>query len=229
MHHGCSVRICPWSYAFSLFISPIAHIVSSYVLLQQQHADDTQLSTLSSVSISKDKYDTPAAKPELCLSTLHTRFCYNWLALNSDKSEAIVSGTTQRSRSLPITSTANVTGTLVQVSNQVRILGVTLDNRLSFDAHISAFSKSCFYHIRALRHIRPNLILNCSKNIACSLVGCRLDCANNRLRLVWISVKNISRPQRLQSTLAPVVACQRERISISNILQELYGFLSSGA
>ena len=96
---------------------------------------------------------------------------------------------TQRSRSLPITSTVNVAGTLVQISNQVRILGVTLDSRRSFDAHISALSKSCLYHIRALRHIRPNLTLDCSKNIACSLVGCRLDYANSTL--VGISINNI--------------------------------------
>ena len=99
-------------------------------------------------------YDTPVAKLELCLSTFQTWFCYNGLALNPDKSEAITFGTTQRSRSLPITSTVNVAGTLVQVSNQVRILGVTFDSRLSFDAHISALSKSCFYYIRALHHIR---------------------------------------------------------------------------
>ena len=162
---------------FSLFISPIAHIVSSYGLLQQQYADDTQLY----VAISKDNYDTPVVKLKLYLSTLHTWFCYNGLALNLNKSEAIVFDTTQRSRSLPITSTVNVAGTLVQVSNQVRIVGVTLDSRLSFDAHISALSKFCFYHIRAFRHIRPYLTLDCYKNIACSLVGCRLDCANSTL------------------------------------------------
>ena len=201
---------------FSLFISPIAHIVSSHGLLQQQYANDTQLY----VAISKDDYDTPIAKLELWLSTVHDWFCYNGLALHSDKSEAIVFGTTQRSRSLPITSTPNVAGTLVQVSNQVRILGVTLDSRLSFDAHISALSKSCFYHIRALRHIRPNLTLDCSKNIACSLIGCRLNYANSTL--VGISVKNISRLQRLQSTLARVVTYQLERISISKTLQELH-------
>ena len=76
---------------FSLFISPIAHIVSSYGLLQLQYADDTQLY----VAISKDNYDTPVAKLELCLSTLHAPwFCYNGLVLNPDKSEAIVFGTT---------------------------------------------------------------------------------------------------------------------------------------
>ena len=63
---------------FSLFISHVAHVVSSYVLLQQQYADDTQLY----VAISKDNYDTPVVKLELCLSTLHTWFCYNGLALS---------------------------------------------------------------------------------------------------------------------------------------------------
>ena len=199
---------------FSLFISPIAHIVSSYGLLQQQYADDTQLY----VAISKDNYDTPVAKLELCLSTFHTWFCYNGLALNPDKSEAIVFGITQRSRFFPITSTVNVAGTLVQISNQVRILGVTLGSRLSFDAHIPALSKSCFYHIRARRHIRPNLTLDCSKNIAC----CRLSPRFANATLVGISIKNISRLQRLQSTLARIVICQRGSISISRTLEELH-------
>ena len=136
---------------FSIFSSQIAHIMSSY------GSSGTQTILKLYGAISRDNYDTPVAKLKLCLSTLHTWFCYNGLALNPDKSEAIMFGTTQRSRSLPITSTVNVAGTLVQISNQVRILGVTLDNRLSFDAHISALSKSLFYHIRALRHIRPNL------------------------------------------------------------------------
>ena len=157
-----------------LFISTIAHIVSSYHILQHQYVYDTPLC----VAIFKDNYDTPVAKLELCISTLHTWFCYNGLALNLDKSEAIVFVTSQGSRSLPIISTVNVAGTFVQVSNQVRILGVILDSRLSLDAHMSALSKACFYHIYALCHTRPNLTLDCFKNIACSLVGRRLDYAN---------------------------------------------------
>ena len=128
--------------------------------------------------------------------------------------------TTQRSRSLPIASTVNVARTLVQVSNQVMNLGVTLDSRLSFDAHISALSKSCFYYICALRHIRPNLTLDCSKNTACSFVGCRLDYANSTLE--GISVKTFLDFNVYQSMLARVVACQLGRISISKTLQELH-------
>ena len=194
------IRLNHWSYC--QFIWPPAAEVR----------DNTQLY----VAISKDNYDTPVAKLELCLSTLRTWSCYNGLALDPDKSEAIVFGTTQRSRSLSIASTVNVAGTLVQVSNQVRILDVTLDSRFSFDAHISPLSKSCVYHIRTLRHIRSNVKLDCFKNIARFFVGRRLDYAN--ATLVGISVKNISRLQRLQSMLARVVTCLRGLISISKTL-----------
>ena len=72
VHIGCStspVTLCtmgvPQRFVlgimlFSLFISPIAHIVSSYGLLQQ-YADDTQFY----VAISEDNYDIPVAKIEL--------------------------------------------------------------------------------------------------------------------------------------------------------------------
>ena len=59
-----------------------------------------------------------------------------------------------------------------------------------FDAHISALLKSCFYHIRALRHICPNLTLDCFKNIACSLIGYRLEYAISTL--MGISIKTIA-------------------------------------
>jgi hypothetical protein len=39
-------------------------------------------------------------------------------------------------------------------SASVPNLGVVFDSNLTFSHHISAVSKSCFYHIRDLRHIR---------------------------------------------------------------------------
>ena len=75
---------------FSLYISPIAHIfVSSFGLLQQQYADDTQLH----VAISKDNHYLALNQLEHCLVVLHTWFCHNGLALNPDKSDAIIFGT----------------------------------------------------------------------------------------------------------------------------------------
>ena len=89
---------------FSLYISPIAHIFSLFGLLQQQYADGTQLY----LAISKDNYFHALNQLEHCLVVLHTWFCHNGLALNPDKSDAIIFGTSQRIRSLPNISTVNV-------------------------------------------------------------------------------------------------------------------------
>ena len=80
-----------------------------------------------------------------------------WLALNPSKSEAILLGTSQRLKTLSTFGSVNVsgTGTAVPLTTQIKLFGVTLDQSLSYDSHITALSKSCFYHIRALRHIRP--------------------------------------------------------------------------
>ena len=82
-------------------------------------------------------------------------------------------------------------------------IGVTLDSNLKFDQHITALSKSCFFHIRALRHIRSVLTDDTALTIAASLVGSRLDYANSIL--YGSSKHDIARVQRIQNTLAKVV------------------------
>ena len=117
-------------------------------------------------------------------------------------------------------SSVNVSGTTVPLTTQIKLLGVTLDQSLSFDSHITALSKSCFYHIRALRHIRPILSEDTANLIASSLVSSRLDYAN--ACLFGISVKNLSRIQRIQNTLARVVTCSRSRSSSAPLLKHLH-------
>ena len=82
----------------SLYTSPIAHIVSSFGLLQQQYADDTQIS----VAVSRLNQSINILQLERCLSALHTWCSLNGLALNPSKSEVILMGTRQRSASLPL-------------------------------------------------------------------------------------------------------------------------------
>ena len=109
----------PWAFRKNLSMVLCFFPYSSHRL----HILSVHIASCSSSRLMTYPYDTPAPHSSF-ISTLHICVCYNSLALNPDKSEAIVIGTTQRSRSLPITSTVSVAGTLVQVSNQVRILGV---------------------------------------------------------------------------------------------------------
>ena len=93
--------------------------------------------------------------------------------------------------------------TSINLTDHVKLLGVTLDSHLSFDNHISNICSSSYFHIRALRHIRPFLDSETSQTIACAIVGSRLDYANSIL--TGISSRNIHCLQRVQNSLARVV------------------------
>ena len=98
-----------------------------------------------------------------------------------------------RSNTISTLNTNNVAGTPVALSDSIKILGVVLDKNLKFDSHISHVSISCFFHIRAIRHIRPALTEDVAKMVACSLVGSRLDYANSVLFGTSAKKKNLAR------------------------------------
>ena len=66
-------------------------------------------------------------------------------------------------------------------SDTVKILGVTLDSNLTLGPHIKAISKSCFYHIRSFRQIRPSMDRSMVMAVASALVSARLDYAHSIL------------------------------------------------
>ena len=80
---------------FSLYISPVAAIARGHVIQQQQYADDTQLF----IAVSNSNCVAAPRRLEECIMELHTWFCVNGLALNPDKTDAIVFGTHSRSKS----------------------------------------------------------------------------------------------------------------------------------
>jgi hypothetical protein len=145
---------------------------------------------------------------ENCLSSLHSWFCLNGVALNPEKSDAIPFGTHQRAHSYTDVTTVNVAGTIIPLADRVKIFGVTLDTAdcMKIDDHVAAVCKAALYHIRALRHIRQAFTDEVAKTVACSLVGARLEYANSVL--YGVPQKNIHRLQGIQNILARV-NCRR--------------------
>src|SRR6218665_3026709 len=133
-----------------------------------------------------------------CLSSLYAWFCFNGLAINPDKSEAILLfGSWQRLRAFPLLSSFDLAGTAAPHSDTVKTLSVTLDSKLTLRLHITNLCKSCFYHNRAIRHIGSALTKNMSQTIACSLVSSRLDYANSLF--LGLSDLEVKRLQRIQT------------------------------
>ena len=114
-----------------------------------------------------------------CLSTVHLWFSQNGFVINPEKSEAVLLSTSQLARASvsPLTG-VNVTGCVMPLTDTIKILGVTIDHRLTFNTHIQNICKSSYYHIRALKHIRSSLTIDVARNVACALVNSCLDYAN---------------------------------------------------
>ena len=70
----------------------------------------------------------------------------NGLQLNLDKSEAVVIGTAKQLQSTHVQS-VNVARVDLPVAEEMKVLGVVLDRRLTFDKHASAVARSCNYHV----------------------------------------------------------------------------------
>ena len=142
---------------------------------QQQYADDTQVF----ISLSKGNSPDRASRLETALVHLTSWFYHNGLALNPEKSEAILLGTHPRNKSLDNITQVDVNGSPIPISDSIKLLGVTIDSSLAFNKHVSLICQSCQYHIRALRHIRPILDANTARLVGHALVSSRLDYANS--------------------------------------------------
>ena len=80
---------------FATYCSPISSLCHLYGVQQQQYADDTQLYIALSPSDPRNKLTAL----QTCLTSLQTWFYTNGMALNPDKSSAILLCTAQRASS----------------------------------------------------------------------------------------------------------------------------------
>ena len=86
---------------------PSLNVASRFGISLQQYADDTQLN----ISTSSYNLTTNVDTLESCLRSLHSWFCHNGLAVNSDKSETILFGTSTRLRNFTAYTGVNIAGT----------------------------------------------------------------------------------------------------------------------
>ena len=184
---------------FTIYVSPIAQIVSSYGVNQQQYAEDAQLILflpLASLSSSHGSL-------QRCVSSLHSWFLHNGLVLNPTKTEAICFGTNPRLKSLSNLTFIEVASKSVPLANHVKLLGVTIECHLDFAKHISNVCPSSYFHIRALHHIRH--CLDSETSVLLLVSHWIMPTTFLSAILICNSSCNIHRLQCVQNSLARVV------------------------
>ena len=152
---------------FTIFSNDLSlHAPDAHVT---QYADDTQ------ILISDVKPNLPSLilRMETTLSSLSSWFHAHGLKLNISKTEILLLGTRQNTRSLPPVS-VRVGGETVQESQTVKNLGVLFDRHLSWDAHVSDVVRKCTGLLIGLRHLRHFLPARTLLTVVRGLVLSRL-------------------------------------------------------
>jgi hypothetical protein len=201
---------------FVVYVSPVGDLIKSHGVSHHQYADDTQLF----LSMKASSMSADLAKLESCSQAVRGWFAVNNLMLNADKSDVMLIGTSAQLLAANHISEIVVAGAVLKPVAAIKSLGVTLDSRLTFAAHVTAVCKACNYHIWALRHIRHLLTPDVANTLACSIVGARIDYCNSIL--YGASTSSINKLQRLQNSLARVVMQQPRRTHAEPLLRSLH-------
>jgi len=96
-----------------------------------------------------------------------------------------------------------IVGVDLPVAEQMKVLGVVLDQRLTFEKHNTAVVKSCNYHAQAIRHIRHLLMLDLAQTLVCSLILSQIDYCNALLH--GAPASTINKLQRVQNNAARII------------------------
>ena len=103
---------------------------------------------------------------------------------------------------------------------KVRDLGVTFDQFLNFDDHITAICRSTYFHIRDIGKNRNLLSYNACSTIIHALISCRLNYCN--FLLYNVPTHKTDRLQRLQNQCARILTKSPSIEHITPVLKSLH-------
>ena len=200
---------------FCLYLLPMSAILKYHKICYHVYADDTQLY----ISFKCKQPLESISKVNSCLSDIRRWMITNKLKINDSKTEFIVFRSPQLRCDLSGLS-VHVGESQIKQSLKVRDLGVTFDQFLNFDDHITAICRSTYFHIRNIGKIGNLLSYNTCSTIIHALISCRLDYDNSLL--YNIPTHKTDRLQRLQNQCARILTKSPRREHITAVLISLH-------
>ena len=162
---------------FTTYISPISSIFNNFNLTHHQYVDDIQIL----IKINPHNLLNSNSTLTDCFKMVERWFLLNKLQLNTSKTEVIKIGTPQQLNKFSSLSSINFGSTSIDLIKKLKVLRITIDEKLSFDYYITTVIRFCNHHLRALSHIRQFLTNDMASTVARCLILSRLDYCNSLL------------------------------------------------
>ena len=197
-------------FLFSLYLKPLADIITNFGFSYHFYADDEQFY----VSVGKDNnYD------ENVISAAEKWLAINNLKLNSNKTQCIIFSH-KSSKSAIVFSKAVNQNSNMDFLDSVKNLGFFLDSNLTIEHQIKHAVKKCVFHICNITKIRKFLTVESCKVLVNSLVISQLDYSN----AVYYGLPSylILSLQRVENIAARLISCTHKYDHITPVLIELH-------
>jgi len=153
-----------------------------------------------------------------CVSEINSWMVSNKLKVNRRKTELLVLS----ARHLPPPSIEyiDVSGEWIKPSSSARNIGVTFDEHMSLDKHVTSTCKICFFHLRNITKIRDCLSPADTEKLVHASTTSKLDSANSLL--YGLPTFLVDRLQNAQNPAARITTRTKKYDHIKPVLKQLH-------
>ena len=201
---------------FTLYTTPLSHIIFSFNVIHHLCADDTQIY----LALDSRNFDSSIAELSECLACTQKWMDGVKLKLNPEKTEFTIIGDKQARKSLMRKFLTQLLENSISPTNEVKNLGVTFDSGNTFASHITNVCCTCFYHLKDFQRIRKFLSVENAAMLANSMISSQIDYCNSLL--YGVNKYNVTKLQNIKNALCRIV-CRLEKTShVTFYLQKLH-------
>ena len=154
----------------------------------------------------------------MCAKEIDIWMVKNRLKLNGNKTELLI--IKSRSDLSPVIENIEVSNSTIQPSTSAYNIGVTFDEYMSMNKHITNICKSCFFHLTKIARIKDYLSTSDIQTLVHAFITSKLDNFNS---LLYGQPKFlIDRLQNVQNCAARLVTGSKKYDHITPIMKQLH-------
>ena len=201
---------------YNIYVRGQPKVIQNCGFMSTSFADDSNGMKKFAITFQYNvlKHDVP-----MCISEVTKWMNSMFLKINPDKTEIILFHPDWLKSQVVVKGT-NIGDECIRFSDEVKNVGVWLDQNLNLDKHINKIVSHCYKLLKDLGRIRNVLSQKHAEMLVHAIITSRLDYCNSLY--FNISKSNLYKLQKVQNAAARLVMRSKRRCSVSGALKELH-------